>query len=238
MLVKLVTMVDLESFTASLKVVVKSDRPVSITFQGETRTGKPVDGYVIEDFYALRISLWEGMGKGKLFSVLVDGKEYRSGFRTIGLDAMRGFFLNAVSYPLGKENVVILGPDIEESLLETYDEEGRSAFVSILSPSDVEKYYNHPSVLGWILPSSLSVEELKAFQKECFTLDKTRPSALLVGKVLPDDDPLLRVTDLLFFQKEGGGVEKAKALHQHYSYRCVGTMPGEGDAETRFLIIR
>ena len=181
--VKIKTMFDEESGMASVTLMLRGEGKAEIFFQGEDRSVVLSQSGVREDFYVLSARAWNGMDAPKLYFFTIEdekGKgEYAFGFRNIGLDPQRGFFLSSKPYPLNGENTIITRK--EEDLVSS----DRSGIVAayMVDKDEIEKgidasILNHPSLsfLSYEVREESTEEEMRKVNSVLYSLDATRPT--------------------------------------------------------------
>lgn len=237
MALKTIVMLDRESLTGSVKLKATSTQPIAVSFEGETRLAQPVEGMIEEDFYVLLTRLWDGQDKPELYEMKVGEDTITFGLRELGLDAMRGFYLNGRSYPLRKGNVEIVESCAPASVFTKADEEGLCLLVKTKGVEEVASLYNHPSIVGWILPEEKDAENLRATNKIYYGEDKTRPTIFAVPKGMDIEDPALKVADVNLFYLEEGEEELPLAYHKKFPYRCIGIVTKKEIPDERMYLI-
>lgn len=180
------SMLDEESGMASLSLFLYGEGRVIIELEKEEREVEITKEGKREDFYILGARLWEGEKNPDLYSLLIDGKEYRFGLRNIGLHRTRGFFLNGKSYGLSRENTLVTSSLLD---LDYCDEKG--IVVAFIFPSlhvpneeEVAELSSHPSVSFWgYKVDGEKEEELRMLNSILYSLDKARATIGVFDRV-------------------------------------------------------
>ncbi|MGN1164367.1 MAG: hypothetical protein ACI4S4_06120 [Candidatus Ornithospirochaeta sp.] len=177
------TMLDEESGMASAAVTLWGEGDAVLCLEGEERSVSLSMEGVRQDFYILSARVWQGTDGPELYTLELEEekgrKECSFGFRNIGLDPRRGFFLSGRHHPLSCHNTIITGN--EEDLVLSDKSGNVAAFVleeADLERMDIASILNHPSLcfLSYIVGDETREEEMKRINSLLYALDKTRPT--------------------------------------------------------------